>query len=122
MPHKWKIGSDVSLHIHWCKDTSAAGTVNWQMKYKWCNIGDVMPGFSVMSSGTEMIPNSNTANKHALYEWADLPGAGKTLSSMLCIYLERVSAGDTYGGSASLYEIDLHYQIDSIGSREEYIK
>ena len=28
MPHKWKQGSDIYLHIHWHKTTPNAGTVN----------------------------------------------------------------------------------------------
>ena len=46
-----------------------------------------------------------------------------TISSMLCVYVDRVNDGDdTFTGSANLYEIDIHYEIDSIGSRQELIK
>lgn len=123
LPHSWKIGSNVKLHIHWSKSTTNAGDVNWQMKYKWGNIGDVMPAFSLFSKGTEVIPNSNIVDKHSLLEWSALSGVGKTLSSMICVFLERVNDGDdTFTGNANLYEIDLHYQIDSMGSRQETIK
>ena len=98
------------------------GIVKWQMKYKWANIGDVMPAFSALSDGTEVIPNSDTVDKHALLEWTPIDGNGKTLSSMLCVYLVRTAAGDTFTGDVNLYEIDIHYQIDSLGSTSELIK
>lgn len=123
LPHAWKEGTDIILHIHWSKSTTNAGVCNWQMKYKWFNIGSVDPGFSVLAKGTEMVPNSNVANKHALLEWADLSGAGKTISSMVCVYVQRVNDGDdTFTGDGLLYEIDCHYQIDTLGSNEEYMK
>lgn len=123
MPHNWKIGSDVNVHIHWSKSTTNNGVCNWQMKYKWCNIGDVMPGFSGLVSGTEQIPNSNVVDKHALMSWPTLSGAGKTLSSMICVYLVRTNdENDTFTGAGNLYEIDIHYQLDNVGSRQEYTK
>jgi len=122
MPHDYKEGSDISVHCHWSKSTSAAGAVNWQIKTKWLNIGAVDPGFSSLASGTEAVPNSDTAGKHAITEFTDLVGTGKTLSSMVCVYLVRTAAGDGYGTTVSLYEIDVHYQRDTLGSRQEYVK
>lgn len=123
LPHAWKVGSDISPHIHWCKTTSASGAVNWRIKYKWFNIGTVDPGLSALTAGSVGISDANTANSHALYEFPDLSGAGKTISSMVCVYLERVNDGnDTYAADVNLYEIDIHYQIDSLGSDLEYTK
>ena len=125
LPHAWKVGSDISFHIHWKKTTSAAGTVKWQTKYQWTNIGATDAGFSVYADGTEAIPNSNTAGKHAIFEFTDFPGTGKTMSSMLCVVIQRVSSGggaDTYNAPVKLMEADLHYQIDSFGSYQEYVK
>ena len=122
LPHSYKEGSDVILHIHWSKSSTASGTVNWQTKYKWANRGSVMPSFSALVSGTEVTPNSNVTNKHALLEFTDLSGTSKTISSMLCVYLVRTASGDSYGAEANLYEVDLHYQIDSMGSKTEYVK
>jgi hypothetical protein len=122
LPHSYYEGSELRVHIHWSKATTNNGTVNWQMKYKWANIGDVMPAFSDLVTGTEGIPTSNVVDKHALVEWEPISGVGKTISSMICIYLVRTGTGDTFTGDANLYEIDIHYQRDTRGSREEYVK
>lgn len=123
MPHQWKMGTDIHLHIHWSKATTHNGSVHWQMKYKWGNIGDVMPAFSLLADGVEIVPNSNIVDKHALLTFTAVPGLGKTLSSMICVYLSRTNDGnDTFTGNCNLYEIDLHYEIDTLGSQEELIK
>jgi hypothetical protein len=92
------------------------------MKYKWANIGGVMPAFSSLVSGTVQESDSNTIDKHAKLDFPDIDGTGKTVSSMLCVYLIRTAAGDTYADNANFYELDIHYKIDSFGSRQEYIK
>mgnify|MGYP006921285718 CR=1 FL=1 len=123
LPHKYKEGSDIHIHIHWSKTTSAAGTVHWQIKYKWANIGDVMPAFSSLADLTDEIGDENTADLHALSEMAAVSGVGKTISSMVCVYLSRTNdGGDTYAGDVNLYEVDIHYQADTLGSVEEYSK
>lgn len=117
MSHAWKEGSDIYIHLHWSKTTSAAGSVNWQIKYKWFNLGATAPAFSSLITGSETIPNSDTADKHALYSFPVVSGAGKTLSSMICVYLERINDGnDTYAANVNLYEIDIHHLVDSFGS------
>ena len=122
LPHAWKEGTDLNPHIHWSKTTSASGTVNWQIKYKWFNIGDVAGAFSSLNSGIDQVPNSDIADKHALMTFPIFSGVGKTISSMVCIYLVRTTSGDTYGADVNLYEIDLHYERDSNGSSQIYIK
>jgi len=60
-------------------------------------------------------------HEHIIHPLGSIPGAEKTLSSMLVCRLYR-SASDSYGGDTGLLEIDFHYQIDSDGSRLEYFK
>jgi hypothetical protein len=122
LPHNYKEGSDIHIHIHWSKSTTNGGTVHWQMKSKWFNRGEVAPAFSALADGSEETPNSNTVDKMAIMEWPGSSGVGKLISSMVCVYLIRTAAGDTYTGNANLYEIDIHYEIDTLGSREEHLK
>lgn len=124
MPHAWKVGTNIKLHIHWCKTTSAAGTVKWRVKYEWTNIGGTISAFSAFTDLTEVAaaPNSDTAGKHALAEHPEISGSGKTMSSVIRVVIERNATGDTYGANAKLLGIDIHYQIDSFGSHLEYIK
>ncbi len=123
LPHGYKEGSDLRIHIHWSKSTTNNGVVHWQMKYRWANIGDTLPSFSELEDGNVVVSDSNTVDKHAMFEWTPVDGTGKTISSMICVYISRTNDGDdTFTGSANLYEIDIHYQIDTIGSRQELVK
>ena len=123
LPHSWREGSDIIPHIHFSKLTTGAGYPNFKIKYKWGNIGGIMPAFGSLISGTLEVSDSNTIDRQALIAFGSLLGTGKRISSMVCVYLERVNdASDTYAGDVKLYELDIHYQIDSFGSIQEFIK
>lgn len=122
LPHAWVEGSELRPHIHWMKTTSESGYVDWRISYKWADVGEVMPSLSAQMAGTGGVSDDDTVDKHALMTFAPIDGTGKGLSSMLCIVLERVSTNDTYGEDARLLEIDIHYQLDSNGSTQEYVK
>jgi len=141
MPHGWKEGSAIFPHVHWTTgrldpddgnltDSPVPGAtrVTWALEYTWTKVGDVFPGSTTITGTTVAIPNGATLD---LYEHVITPlgtsgiaGTGQTLSSMLvCRLYRNSSAGsDDYSGDAGLLEIDFHYQIDSDGSNEEYIK
>jgi hypothetical protein len=50
--------------------------------------------------------------------------SGHTVSSIVVWKLERVGDddADTYTGTARFLELDFHYQSDTEGSRQEYVK
>jgi len=134
MPHAWD-GGPISVHVHWVgavADTTAAP--RWGLEYVWKDIGEVF-GDSVIvySDGNNYVPGGTeadiTANKHYLSEFADItPGTtADGLSSILIGRLFRNSsdAGDTYdavGAKCGLLYIDAHYQLNSLGSTDEYTK
>lgn len=123
LPHGWKEGTDIKPHLHWSKTTTNTGLPNWQIKYKWCNAGDIMPAFTSLFGGSEAVTNSNTVDKHSIFSFGSISSTGKLISSMLCVYLQRTNdASDTYADDAKLLEFDIHYQIDSTGSTQEFVK
>jgi len=66
-----------------------------------------------------------TAWTHQIDEFAEIPGTGKTISSILnCkLYRKATDAGaDLYGQPASVLGFDIHYQIDGFGSDKELTK
>jgi len=132
MPHAWKEGSDISPHVHWTKTTSAAGDVAWRLRYQILPIGAVGPdswsdGGTVTSPVTGT-PDNDTAWEHLLTSFADIDMTDGTsnysLSTCILFEIARIGgdASDTYGADARLLEFDVHYQIDSLGSEEEFVK
>lgn len=127
LPHHWKEESNLSPHVHWAKTTSAAGEVEWQLDYRWMNIGEVMDGdWTTLSSMTPAVSDDDTQYKHALTPLGTITCESRQISDMLICKLTRLgssySGSSHYGAAAALIEFDIHYQIDSVGSELLYTK
>ena len=71
----------------------------------------------------EWEPNLSPANTHKLVEIADLAGAGLGLSHIIRGRVFRVGTGtDNFPLPIIIDNIDFHYQMDTIGSRQEAAK
>jgi len=128
MPHAWNSGP-ISMHIHWVPAaTENATEVIWGMEYCWKDIGSVFGDTAIVYSSGTLIPDDAniTAGKHYISEFADLtPGStADGLSSILIGRIFRFSgdASDSYTDKVGLLYIDAHYQINSLGSTDEYSK
>ena len=124
MPHAWKEGTDLHAHVHWTPNASglAGQTVQWGLEYSWSNIGVTFPGTTIITGSTPFPNEQLVANRHYLTDLGDISGTGKTLSSMLICRLFRDATNDTLPDDAGLLEFDFHYEIDSPGSRQEYVQ
>lgn len=124
IPHAWREGTTLLPHVHWQKTTSAVGNVVWQLSYQWAPIGADLEEAIVLSAFTPSVSDGNTANRHALTRLGNIPAANKQISDMLLMKLSRLGTNenDTYAASARLIEFDIHYQVSSPGSRQEFIK
>jgi hypothetical protein len=116
------MGSEISPHVHWCKTTSAAGTVKWTLEYRWADLGEVFSAWSSADTATLVISDGDTAEQHALSEFSKIIPPANVVSSMMLVKISRVGGDDTYGADAKLLEFDIHYQIDARGSDTEYVK
>jgi hypothetical protein len=124
IPHAWREGTTLLPHVHWQKTTSAVGGVYWQLSYRWASIGEALGDAVVIGNATPAVSDANTANVHALTRLGTILAGSKHISDMLLMTLSRVhdNAADDYGASARLIEFDIHYQVSSPGSRQEFIK
>lgn len=126
MPHKWKEGTTIYPHIHFMctSDVDPSDNFGIEFEYTWV---DVDEDFSVNTTlSTIDIPTGvNTDDMHqaAHVTAAGISGAGHTISSVLLCRLKRVAAtADDYAGGVAILSFDVHYEIDTIGSRQEFIK
>lgn len=117
IPHARQAGSPLKPHIHWRQ--SAATDVNWVMEYKICNNGEVPAGtFTKLESTTKTFDYVEGITQ--ITPLGEIDGTDIKLSSILLMKIYRddnTTTGDVLG-----YEMDIHYVIDSRGSRQEYIK
>jgi len=126
MPHQWKEGTEIFPHVHWTAATNVGSDkVVWGLEYTWANVGTVLGNTTTITGSDPIAAYSPVdAYEHAITSLGTITATGKTLSSMLVCRIFRKAADgtDTYAADAGLLEIDFHFQIDSDGSRQEYIK
>jgi len=133
MPHSWKEGTNIFPHIHWTPMTTGTtgnNGVYWELEYVWANNGETFPSSTTVISGTSTVPALSgdlVAKRHYITPLGTAEGmdaTGKTISSMIICRIARRgnNAADTYSGNAGAMEFDFHYQLDTYGSRQEYIK
>jgi hypothetical protein len=121
LPHKYWEGTNALVHVHFiCDATDAAKKVKWQLTYQWVN---VFGSFNAAASSSEVIDGYPVADKHELYSFPALNGAGTGLSSGIVGNLTRVTnGGPGYAGNVFFLFLDAHIQQDAPGSRQEIVK
>lgn len=120
LPHTWKMGTSIYPHIHWEPATNNIGTVKWQLSYRWRNHGATAAALTDLTLLT--LTTGGVANVLRYDAFDTISGDTKDISSMLQIALSRTGTADSFTGSARLLEFDIHYQVDSRGSRQERSK
>lgn len=126
VPHSYKQGQDIKCHIHWtpgARGTAENGnTVGWKVEYSWANINGA---FGTMASVDLSDACDGTNHKHQMTPDITITGSGKNVSSMLICNVKRTDTGtdDTWASTTSgqlpmLLEIDFHFPVDTMGSRD----
>ena len=132
MPHNWKLGTTIYPHVHICPTSTNAGDTNqrvirFALEYMWANIDGLFPARATiyLDSGP-FVPNTSQWKHILCKNGTGIDGTGKGLSSMLMCKLVRYGEDsaniDTYPQDVAFLQFDIHYEIDTLGSREEYLK
>jgi len=116
IPHSYKEGSNLSFHVHWMPTTAGAGDVKWQLEYFWINEGGTASTSDTVSITTTA---GGTAWVEKISTFADISGASKTSQGRFAfrIFRDPSDVADTYGDSAALLDVGVHFEEDTIGSR-----
>lgn len=116
MPHGWKEGTDLEAHFHWLQENSDSCT--WKLSYKWTDIGETLPASWTTLTGSELTYTYSSGSLHQLTELGMISGSGHTFSSILQLKFFRDD--NVYSGDAKGLELDFHYEIDKLGTNNEY--
>lgn len=131
LPHNWVEGSAIIPHVHWTPKLHVPEhplnqNVRWRLEWMWESIGGDFGLTSFVVASTHYPADSILApGRHYMTAFPALTNnPARKISSMLICRLERdaTHADDTYEHDAGLFEIDFHYQIDTLGSRTETVK
>jgi hypothetical protein len=119
LPHSWKLGTPIEVHIHWQIPTDANGNVVWRFEYACADLLGTFPA-SYTSTDVTVAVDEYGVRQHIISELVWLT-PGTNISAMIKWKLSRMGAatGDTYDDTVKLLELDFHYQIDSVGSGRE---
>ena len=122
MPHKWLLESALHSHIHYIQDEAEQPT--FKMDYRIIQNGGAPPGtFTTISTadGNKGVYSytSGSLSQIATFPAIDMTGVDG-VSAILDIIVYRDD--DDVTGDVLVKEFDIHYQIDSLGSRTEFAK
>lgn len=128
LPHKYKVGTDLSPHVHW---TTATGTptgtnVVWGLEYTVIPIGGNFPTTSILTSNTIIASIGTPAGtgQHLITPLGAISGAGVDISTIIVCRLFRqvTNTNDTFANEVGLLSMDFHYEIDGVGSHSAFVK
>jgi len=121
LPHACKVGSTLKLHIHWWQTDATTRQFTWQYRLQ----NQRAAKTTAWSASINVDTNTNNAEPYVsgtlnqITKLGDIDTTGLSLSSMVQIKLTRT---DAVAGKLSATYLDLHYEIDSLGSNAEYTK
>lgn len=127
MPHSWIQGSEVRPHIHLRFPTAATANTRWKFEYDLANVnGEFVNAYGTYTLlGIITVANPNNAKKSVVANLGAIDMTGLTVSAQIPWKLTRLSnsdAADNHNADVVLTDIDFHYQKDTPGSRQEYVK
>lgn len=120
MPHKTKLDSTAELHIHWEQPADQAYTFDYQ--YRIQENGEAKDATWSTAATVAMSANAFTYVSGTLIQITplisiDLTGIG--LSSLIQV---RIARSDSTTGDIEALALDFHFEFDTLGSNEEYVK
>lgn len=120
--HNYEEGTNIIPHVHWMPRTNDSGNIKWQLEYIWINNNGVP-----MSSSTTIsvvVPSGGVAWIPKITPFDEIVGSGKIIGSRFVfrIFRNPMDSEDTYSNDAVFTDFGVHYQVNSLGSRQPYIK
>jgi hypothetical protein len=116
IPHDYAEGTEIVPHIHFASTTSATYTGTWTLVITdWLSVADGSAR-QAQQTVTAAFNKAMTAHQAQLLNFsANMPGAGRLISSCATFYLSLALSAGT---SLYLLGLDGHYQKDALGSRQ----
>lgn len=122
MSHQKKLNTAIKFHIHYIQTGTTKPT--YKVDYRFYNNGDTVPGsWTTLSTadGNKGVFNYSSGSILQIATFPEIPApVNEGVSANLEIIVYR-DDNDVTGDVLTKY-FDFHYQIDSFGSNEEYIK
>lgn len=118
MPHSWREGTTIYPHVHWASNGTSTSNVTWGLSYEWQNINGIFGG--AYSTITNSVAASGVAKRQQISNINDtgITESDKKISSMILCRLYRSGNSDANNDECFLLAFDVHYEVNTLGSRE----
>jgi len=120
MPHAWSRGTAIRPHIHWSKTTGSASAVTWELFIRILGFAGEAPGaWSSALPVTVTVGSPLVTDELLISGFGDVAMTAQRESTMFAWRLYRRGSTDADNADVRLYEFDIHYQIDKLGTIPE---
>ncbi len=118
MQHDYKEGSDIIFHVHWQGIAAPTGTdnVQWQLTYTLMGEnGETLDAVTVITTETAIDTQYGSYRSN----FAAIIGTNIDIENQLLFTIQRIAASaNEYGGEALLATVGIHYEVNTLGSRQ----
>lgn len=119
--HDYKEGTDIYFHLHWQGIDSPTGTdkVHWNLIYTISTNGNVLTSSTSISAETDF----DTQYSFVRTAFDAIDGININIGDQFLFRIQRIDAtADEYAGDALIATVGIHYQVDTVGSRQVVTK
>jgi hypothetical protein len=121
--HDYKTGSDITFHVHWQGIAAPTGTdkVKWQLIYTFSRDGETLDATTTITGESDIDTqyDSIRTDLTTITGSTAVNGGNLEIGDQMLFQLSRIAASaDEYGGDALLETAGIHYEVDTIGSRQ----
>lgn len=123
LKHTYKEGTDIDIHAHIVTNgAEASKEVRFSFEYWIADMGEASTSTATLTSADYVLTNAD--GHHEYIDIGDISGAGFGIGAIVCFLFKRVALadGDSPAADPFVVSIGAHYQIDTMGSREETSK
>ena len=122
LQHDYAEGTDLVFHVHWQGIIAPTGTdnVQWRLNYIVMRDGATLDAAVVIDSPDTPF---DTQYETVRTDFAAITGTNFKIGDQFMFTLTRVAAtGDAYIGDALIATTGIHYEVDTLGSRQLLVK
>lgn len=115
--HGYKEGTDITPHVHWAPTTADVADVKFHCRYMWVERDGV---FSGATTTTVTVTTPGVAWKEMRTNLPAISGAGKHIGSrfVFTLFRDPADVADTYAQQVAVHDFGVHFERDTIGSRQ----
>ncbi len=121
LQHDYKEGTNLVFHVHWQGKAAPTGTdkVKWQLTYTVAQTGETLDATTAIVIETDF----DTQYEFKESDFAAITGTNFNIEDQFLFTLERIAASvDEYAGDGIVATVGIHYEIDTVGSRQVLVK